>query len=392
MRAGKLGGDASLHAVNIPLLIPDLPGADELLPYLRRIDAARWYTNFGPLVRELEVRLAAFLSPAGAPPQHAVSVGNATLGLEVALLALELPPGSRVLMPALTFMATATAAMRAGYVPVFCDVDPQSWLLTPEIATRAAQRGRIDAVMPVSTYGCPCDIEAWDAWAQSTGLPVVIDAAGAFGNQACGARAVTVFSLHATKALSAAEGGLVMSADPDYAARVRHLSNFGIDTSVLTPDTAGSTGLVRREGTNAKLSEYHAAVGLAALERFAANAARRVDLHRAYLGLLQTQCPQVRTQARAAEGVYSIFPVCLPEGRKAAAAHLALAGQGIGSRRWYCPPLNQHPAFAALPVLGELPVCSMLGERLLALPFHTLMGRDEATRVVAALAGFLDAA
>ncbi len=377
--------------MKIPLLVPDLPAAEDLLPYLRRIDASRWYTNFGPLVRELEAGIAARACAVGRPAQHAVSVSNASLGLEVALLALGLPPGSRVLMPALTFVATATAALRAGHVPVFCDVDPETWLLTPEIAARAIAQERVDAVMPVSTYGCPCDAPAWDAFARASGLPVVIDAAGAYGNQACGARTVTVFSLHATKSLAAAEGGMVLSADAEYAERVRHLSNFGIDLSAVDAQTAGSTGLVSREGTNAKLSEYHAAIGLAALARWDASSQRRIALHRDYLAGLGRRCPQARTQQRDAAGVYSIFPVRLPDSHKAADAFRVLGQQGIGTRRWYCPPLNQHPAFASLPVAGGLDVCATLGEQLIALPFHALLSADDMHAVIDALASFLDA-
>ena len=372
--------------MNIPLLVPDLPPAEELLPYLRRIDASRWYTNFGPLVREFEAAMQARFA---APAQHAVSVSNATLGLEVALLALGLPPGSRVLMPALTFVATATATLRAGHVPVFCDVDPDTWLLTPEIAARALRDQRVDAVMPVATYGCPCEAAGWDAFAADTGLPVVVDAAGAYGNQACGQRIVVVFSLHATKSLAAAEGGLVLSADAAYADRVRQLSNFGIDPAALSGNAAGSTGLVSREGTNAKLSEYHAAVALAALARWPGSAARRIALHREYLGKLAAGKSPAGTQRRDPDGVYSIFPVCLPEGVPAADAFRVLAAQGIGSRRWYCPPLSAHPVFSALPVAGRLEVCAGLGERLLALPFHTLMRPADIDSVLDALGRIL---
>lgn len=372
--------------MTIPLLVPDLPSAEELLPYLRRIDQARWYTNFGPLVRELEDRIEARIAESGQARQRAVSVSNATLGLEIALMALGLPRGGRVLMPSLTFVATATAAMRAGHVPVFCDIDSDTWLLTPEIAERVIGRERVDAVMPVATYGCPCDSQAWDRFAKQTGLPVVIDAAGAFGNQICGEHFVTVFSMHATKSLAAAEGGLVLSADPDYARRVRQASNFGIDPSTVDEVTAGSTGLLRQEGTNAKLSEYHAAVGLAALARWEDKASRRTALHKEYVRALNRDCPAVSLQTRAENGVYSIFPVCLPDFAKAVDAYRMLEARGIGTRRWYCPPLHMHPSFSHLPTGGELDVCSMLGERLLALPFHLHLRSGDVQQVVSALA------
>ena len=126
----------------IPLLIPELPSVAELQPYLERIDAARWYSNFGPLCREFEGALAGMFIAKNAQPVRVTTVSSCTLGLELALRALDLAPGSQVLLPALTFVASATAVVRAGLVPVAADVDPQSWLLTPEIARAACARRR----------------------------------------------------------------------------------------------------------------------------------------------------------------------------------------------------------------------------------------------------------
>lgn len=376
-------------ARRIPLLVPELPTREELAPYLARIDASHWYTNFGPLVRELEAAITSRLTEDAGAAQHVVSVSNATLGLELALLALALPPGSRVLMPALTFVASASAAMRAGCVPVFCDVEPDTWVLTPRIAERALRRVRFDAVMPVSTYGCPQDMPAWDRFTEQTGIPVVVDAAGAFGNQRAAKRCIIVFSLHATKAFASAEGGLIASADAGLAARVRVLSNFGIDPSRISEGTAGSTGLVDSAGTNGKLSEYHAALALAALARWPDTSARRIAMHRAYLRLLAERCASLTTQERPPDGIYSIFPVLMPEGRRAADAFRFLRDRGIETRRWYCPPLPAHPAFSGMPVAGELGVADSIGERLLALPFHLLLSDNDLASVTAVLAEFV---
>lgn len=355
----------------IALLVPELPTADDLRPFLERIDRARWYTNFGPLALELEDKLLAALRPGGQEELFGVSVSNCTVGLELSLTALSLKPGARVLVPGLTFVATAAAIARAGYAPVICDVDAHSWLLTPGIARRVADELSIDAVMPVSTYGCRQDAAAWDAFAEATEIPVVLDAAGAFGNQPAGRRVALVFSLHATKVLSAGEGGFVASADPDFVARIKRLANFGI-----TPG-----GLVDEAGTNAKLSEYHAAVALAMLLHWEECARRRIVLHRAYLQALAKDCPAVALQKRSAEGVYSIMPVLLPKGVTAASIGEALAKEGIETRRWYCPTLEQHPAFAKCQVTGQLEAVSTLSERLLALPFHLSLEPGDVTLV-----------
>src|SRR5512139_3302868 len=132
----------------ISLLIPKMPVTAQLAPYLDQIDQNRHYTNFGPLNKQLEERVKGEVCKGFRDNCFVTTVSNCTVGLELALQASGLNPGSKVLMPTLTFVATATAIIRAGLVPVFADVDPDSWALTPEIASR--HLGAVDAVMPVS--------------------------------------------------------------------------------------------------------------------------------------------------------------------------------------------------------------------------------------------------
>jgi dTDP-4-amino-4,6-dideoxygalactose transaminase len=363
----------------IPLLIPDLPSRGELAPYLERIDAARWYTNFGPLVRELEAALAlGFSSLSGSP--YIVSVANATLGLELALMALRLPPGSRVLVPALTFAASAAAILRSGLDPVLCDVEPDSWVLTPGIARAAASQTELAAVMPVATHGLAAPVDEWDRFSEQSGIRVVIDAAGAYGNQVQAGRCSAVFSLHATKSLGAGEGGFVVSTDSALIQEIKERSNFGIDLS---------NGDVTRLGTNAKLSEYHAAVALAALQGWPARRERRVAVHERYARALAHYCPSVTPQRRPPGGVYTILPVLLPGHAPASEVQPKLAALGIETRRWYCPTLEHHPAFREATVQGELRVARLLSERLLALPFHSFLSSGDIDQVCGALAAGL---
>jgi dTDP-4-amino-4,6-dideoxygalactose transaminase len=363
----------------ISLLVPDLPTRERLAPYLERIDAARWYTNFGPLSRELESRLAADFQSTGGTP-IVVGLANATLGLELALLAMQLPVRSRVLVPALTFVASAASIIRAGHEPVFCDVSSDRWIVTPEIAESLIDRHRIDVVMPVATYGCEAPTEAWDRFTQARGVRVVIDAAGAYGNQVHASRNPSVFSLHATKSLGAGEGGFVVTTDAQLTGEVRRLSNFGIDLS---------SGAVHSVGTNGKLSEYHAAVALASLDAWPEHKSRRQRLHQRYVDRLTRRCPALRLQSRASDGAYSILPVLLPEGRSAADVQARLATHGIETRRWYCPTLNHHPAFAEVEIAGSLEVANTLSERLLSLPFHPWLTDEDLDTVCAAVAAVL---
>ena len=183
--------------------MPDLPGAEAILPFLREIDAARWYTNFGPLAARFE-RQAALLA-GGDQPLHCVAAASGTLALECALRALELPTRSRVLVPAFTFPATALAVLNAGHVPVLADVDRESWTLTPALAETQLVQAKCVAVVPLAALGCPVDVAGFDLLAAARGIAVVVDGAGAFGLQSVGAAPVA-FSLHATKPLGIGEG------------------------------------------------------------------------------------------------------------------------------------------------------------------------------------------
>ena len=346
----------------IPLLVPDLPRADALLPYLRRIDEARWHTNFGPLVRELEVRVLKELLPGAARPLHVTTVSNCTAGLELALLAFKLPLKSRVLVPALTFVASATAIVRAGCEPVIADVDPERWTLTPEIARKAMRDCSFSAVMPVAAFGAPHSTDDWDAFSNETGLPVLLDAAGAMGNQSVGAAGAVAFSLHATKALGAGECGLVVSSDSALIEKIRRLSNFGIDIS---------NSLVTDVGTNAKVSEYQAVVALAALDAWPEKRRRRIDVWHKYAELLVVH--GVEFQEKPKNGIYSMMPVRLPAGADAGIVAGGLRRRGIETRRWYQPLLFEHPAFCGFHRAGDLANVRALAKRLLGLPFYPQM-------------------
>lgn len=343
----------------IPLLIPDMPRSDDVIDLLREIDDHRWYTNFGPLAKRFEAQLAGRFQQSG--PMRVASVCNCTLALELLIAACRLPAGSTILVPALTFVATGTAIRRAGHRLLVTDVDPQRWTLTPEIARAALRVHRVDCVIPVTALGCPVDAQRWDEFSEQTGIPVIVDAAGAFGNQAAGRRIAVAFSLHATKTMGIGEGGFAVSGDGDWIERVRHLSNFGIDPSDFR---------VHEPGTNAKLSEYHAAVGLAALARWPERAALRRTLANEYRERLEALCGGIEFQQRPREGAYAAFCVLLPPAADPALAGSRLAAAGIETRRWYYPPLNRHPAFADAGIAGNLDATTRISSRLLGLPFH----------------------
>ncbi|MDQ1109922.1 dTDP-4-amino-4,6-dideoxygalactose transaminase [Stenotrophomonas rhizophila] len=362
----------------IPLLVPLMPTTDQALPYFRQIDGNRHYTNFGPLSRELEQRIANDLS---IPQAGVTTVSNCTVGLELALQARGLRAGANVLLPSLTFVATATAVSRVGLQPVIADIDEAGWSLTPAIARRAAELHRIDAVMPVATFGRPQDMAAWDDFERETGIPVIVDAAGAYGNQTAGSVADVVFSFHATKSFGAAEGGAVISPDAERIQHIRMLSNFGLDTR---------NGALTDLGTNGKMSEYHCALGLASFDMWERVKTDRRALYAGYMARLRSACPSLIFQEKPEDGVYPLMAVLLPQGRDATAVGSAVAANGVETRRWYTPALHQQPALRDCVVAGALDIATTLAGRIIGLPFFLGITDAQIDTVCSALARELD--
>ena len=363
----------------IRLLVPDMPEARELLPWLEEVDRNRWYSNGGPLVRRLEAGLVSLVgSRFPRPDLHGVAVSSGTTALALGLAGSGMGVGQRVMLPALTFPATALAVRQVGSREVLVDVDPDSWSLTPEIALDALRYVDVDLVMPVAAFGRPQPIAAWDAFSEKNGIPVLIDAAAAFGSQPVGRRTAVAFSLHATKGFGIGEGGLLMAASAKLIEWAGRTSNFGF-----------SGGTVRTGGGNGKLSEYHAAVGLAQLGRFAGSEERRRSVWAAYRGRLRG-LDSIQLQQATSDFLRSVLTVKVLAPGGAKRLERRMNASGVQTRRWYHPPLYAHPAFSDAPCVGphggrHLPATAELAERLLGLPFHTLLKEEEVARVCALL-------
>lgn len=247
-----LGGRPSFET---PLHVgrPNVPDVDSVLARIRQALERGWLTNDGPLVRQLEQKLATYL---GVP--HCVAMSNGTAAMEVVACALNLT--GEVIVPAFTFIATPHAFAWLGLEPVFCDIDPE----THTIDVRAAEQlisSRTSAIVGVHLWGRACNVTALEQLAARHRIALIYDAAHAlgasFGKQKVGNFGTAeVFSFHATKFFNTFEGGAVTTRDAALAARLRLLRNFGF---------AGYDEIVAL-GTNAKLSEAHAAMGLAMVE------------------------------------------------------------------------------------------------------------------------------
>lgn len=366
---------AGIVTARIPVARPLLPRAEAIAPYLARIDAARIYSNFGPLARELEARFAA---RHGLAPASVATVANATLALALALSTATVAPGGYCATPSWTFFATPHAIRMAGLEPYFVDVDSRTWRMTPAHidSLPAAIRARLRAVMPVVPFSAPFDIGEWDEWSESAGVPVVVDAASAFDTSVPG-RSVSVVSLHATKVLGAGEGAYAISTDAARIATLRQASGFGFDADRV----------VRVPGTNAKMPEYTAAVALAALDAWPENRARWLDIRRSWHAALGSAAGALFPFDAGLDMASSTLIARLAAPARDVAA--AMLREGIDTRRWWNAGCAREPAFADC-ARGPLPVTDAIADRMLGLPMFIDMDAAAIARAARAIRPYLE--
>ncbi|WP_457492026.1 DegT/DnrJ/EryC1/StrS family aminotransferase [Tardiphaga sp. P5_C7] len=360
--------------MRIPVARPLLAPMDSLRPYLLEIDAARTYSNFGPLARRFEQRLCDHFSvPTGA----VVSVANATVGLTAALTELCRDGKKFCVMPAWTFCATGHAAVMAGLQPYFVDVDPATWQITPAIVSALPSDVIEDtaAVMVVGAFGAPVDGHAWDVFTTITGIPAVIDAAAGFDSLAASST-VSVVSLHATKALGIGEGGFVLANNAELGAAIRRRVSFGFANA--------RTAMV--PGTNAKLSEYACAVGLASLDHWDEAQRQWSALRDLYWNGLCASSNWQRV-GPAPVWVSSTFVVMTGSDHERVSADLQ--SRDIDSRCWWEQGCHLQPAFAGS-AATLVPVTERLAAHSIGLPFYPDMTKDDVNRVLEVVIPHLD--
>ena len=341
---------------------------------MRGIVDRKYYTNHGPLVRELEARLEDFLQI-----RNAVTVTNATVGLYLACLALGLE--GQILMPSFTFIAAAQAAVLAGLDPVLCDVDPRTHQMTPATVERALE-ARVSAVCPVNLWGGTCDIPALDDWARSHDLSLIFDSAHGFGIETTEGKLgrfgrAEVFSFHATKILTATEGGCVCTDDDELAERIRNMrSNYGIRRPMPV-----------RLTVNARMSEAQAAIALASLEVIDERVANNRVIFDTYRSVLDT-VPGVRLvqPSNVSRSNYQYVVIEIDDdlfGLSRDLLRSVLRAEGVRARRYFKPGIHRSVPFDTLypQYVEALPVTDRLCDTVLQLPIGALGTTEDAERI-----------
>jgi dTDP-4-amino-4,6-dideoxygalactose transaminase len=360
-----------MNSQMIQVMRPSLPNADKLLPYLREIDQSRYYSNFGPLNSRLKKRFANYQKTIFNKHVHVITASSATLALELLISDLSLPPGSKILVPSFTFLATASAVLRTGHIPVAADIDPDSWMMTPECLPSTILHDDIAAVIPVAIFGVPQPAEVWGQWSRLSSIPVIIDAASAFGAQSTDTNVPVAISLHATKSLSAGEGGLILTENEDQARRLTAMSNFGI----------GGHGM--QGATNAKLSEYHAAVCHAHFDAWPETSSARMHIYQRYKEMIINACSDgIRFQRDDGLVAPTMMLITFIESEMRELVEKAFFHYNIETRRWYQPLIQNHEALAGVRSPYLVDRAKDLASRLLGLPFYLDISTSKMERIV----------
>lgn len=356
---------------------PFLPPLDEFLPLLAEIWDSRILTNQGPFHQRFERELCEQLGV-----ENVSLVTNGMVALSAVIEAAGI--GGEVITTPYSFVATTHAVRMGSLEPVFVDVRPSDLNIDTDLI-EAAITPRTTAIVAVHCYGNPCDVEAIEAIAARHGLTVIYDAAHAFGVRLRG-RSVLAYgdfatlSFHATKAFNTFEGGAVIAGSLAGKQAVERFRNFGIEDEVTIPSL----------GTNAKMSEFNAALGVLQLRHFeqVRQARRRVDgRYRDALADIQgVECLPIPD---GVEPNHSYFPIFVRPGFPLSRDGLyeRLKAHGIYARRYFYPLLSSLPMYAGLPsaAAGNLPVATAAAEQILCLPIFPDLADADLERVVAVI-------
>ena len=325
----------------------------------------------GERVAEFEKKFADYCETA-----HAVAINNGTAALHAALLAADIGRGDEVIVPAFSFIATATAVSMAGAKPVFADVDPETFTINPgDIEERVTKKTR--AVIGVHLFGQPFDVDAVRDICQPRGLKLIEDAAQAHGalyngKKVGGLGDFGCFSFYATKNMITGEGGMVTTGDPTYNDRLRLIINHGQSEKYLHT----------RLGYNYRMTDIAAAIGLVQLEKLEGfNASRRAnaeyfDSHISAKGL---DLPKVAPYSRHVYHQYVLrLTEKFPLSRQAFMDYLR--GEGVGTAIHYPIPIHRQPIYQKKGP-DTCPVSTALSTSVLSLPVHPLLERDELAHI-----------
>jgi len=344
-----------------------------------------WLTT-GPRVAEFEKAFAAHCGAA-----QAVAVNSGTAALHCAMRAIGVKPGDDVIVPALTFAASANAALYEGATPVFADVEPDTLLIDPaSVAAKITPRTR--AIVAVDYAGQPADYDALRALAKDRGIRLIADAChspgATYGGRNTGALAdISCFSFHPVKHMTTCEGGMAVTDDEKLAAHMRRFRNHGIDSDHRSREAAGQHAYDMVElGYNYRIPDVLCALGVAQLPRLDGWVRARQEIAALYDRAF-VDVPQVTPLATRAgrTNAYHLYVVKLDPAVDRDAIFQHLRAAGIGANVHYAPVYRHSYYRARGYAAGLCPVAEAAARHILTLPLFPAMTGADVMRVVAAL-------
>src|ERR1700680_3822604 len=355
----------------LPIVDPEgVPGA-EFLEEVRGILASRQLTN-GAYVRKFEEAAAGYLGVA-----HCVAVSSCTTGLLLVLRSLELR--GEVILPSFTFHATAHAVVWNGLTPVFADCDAKTFCVAPE-AVRAQVSSRTAAILAVHLFGNPAVVKEVEEIAAELQVPLVFDAAHAFGSSSHGKRVggfgtAEVFSFSPTKLVVAGEGGLVATRDARLAEKLRAARNYG-DAGNYNPEILG---------VNARMSEINAAMALHGLAGLDARTERRNEIRCRYerklRGVAGIRFQEVSEGGRSTFKDFSVIVDEKEFGHARDWLVYLLHRENIGARKYFSPPVHRQKLYSAMWDGRDLPVTDLVSDGVVSLPIYSSLTDESVDKV-----------
>lgn len=337
-----------------------MPPFEEYIEEIKDLWDSHILTNMGPKHKELEERLKDYLQV-----KNVSLMVNGHLALELAVQAMNLT--GEVITTPFTFASTTHAIVRNGLTPVFCDIDPETYTIDADKIEELIT-DKTSAIVPVHVYGNICDVEKIEKIAKKYGLKVIYDAAHAFGETYKGIGVgnfgdASMFSFHATKVFNSIEGGAVCFENEEFGLDLYRLKNFGI----RNPEK------VDYVGSNAKMNEFQAAMGLCNLRYVNADIERRKQMYERYVELLR-DIPGIQLMKMNPDVKYnySYFPVVFNEDFGATRNEVfdALAEENVYSRKYFYPLTNTYDCFHGMFDVGKTPEALKISKRVLTLPMY----------------------
>ena len=349
-----------------PILVtrPYLPPLEEFKRGLEEVWSNQWLTNNGPMLQKFQKELSRYL---GVPETNLALFNNRTLALELGYYAMGLAGGEVITTP-FTFVATSHALMRVGAKPVFADIDPETMCLSPEAAEKMITP-RTKAIVPVHVYGNVCDVDGFAKLGEKYGVKIIYDAAHAFGvfsrvervdrvkKRSIGCcEDMSMFSFHPTKLFHSCEGGLLVFKDATIQEKLFELRNFAIHGELSCTDV----------GSNAKMNELQALMGLECLKKIDELLECRQKIYDAYAEGF-AGCDEVRLIPHSQNKAY--VPVLFKDFATRERVYKELKEKcNVFSRRYFYPLLTDFAPYSY--AKGTCPIAETLASRVLTLPTY----------------------